>query len=360
MPRRTRTAFTLVELLVVIAIIGVLVALLLPAVQAAREAARRSQCSNQVRQVALAWQLHHDAHKFFPSAGWGYKWIGDPNLGFGEKQPGSWAYSCLPFMEATALHQKGKGASGTVKRDLLTELAQTPHAGFYCPSRRPAAAYTNADAGLGPSINYNFGNPPTLARSDYAANLGPITKPVTFGDPPLAPGTGAYTQWAAGPSPTEAEQGKNFATDYIDTFKYCQGVAYQRSEINLKHITDGASNTYMVGEKFVNPDYYDGGRTSDFKEKDIGDDQGAWVSDDFDMNRNTGPVNSKSGLSSAPPLADQPGTDGLASFGSAHPGGLQMAMCDASVRTVSYDVDVRVHDALGTRAREESTSTSGN
>jgi prepilin-type N-terminal cleavage/methylation domain-containing protein len=249
-----RAAFTLVELLVVIAIIGVLVALLLPAVQAAREAARRAQCSNQLRQVAVAWQLHHDAHKFFPSGGWGYAWIGDPDRGAGKKQSGSWAYSCLPFLEANAIYQMGKGATGTAKRDALTELARTPLAVFYCPSRRSPRAYNNADVGLGPNINYNFGNPDTLARSDYAANLGPRAAP-SFGDPP-----NISSQWGSGPNPTDAAQGKGFIVDTFDAFRYIQGVAYQRSQIELKHITDGASNTYMVGEKYVNPDFYEGGR----------------------------------------------------------------------------------------------------
>ncbi|HEX6960808.1 MAG TPA: DUF1559 domain-containing protein, partial [Lacipirellula sp.] len=143
MVSRKRGGFTLVELLVVIAIIGVLVALLLPAVQAAREAARRSQCSNQLRQIALAWQLHHDAHQFFPSAGWGYAWTGDPDRGFGASQPGSWAYSCLPFMEQAALHQMGSGATGAAKHDLLADAAQIPVATFYCPSRRAPAAYAS-------------------------------------------------------------------------------------------------------------------------------------------------------------------------------------------------------------------------
>src|SRR5688572_33416272 len=105
--RAARGAFTLVELLVVIAIIGILVALLLPAIQAAREAARRAQCTNQVKQIALAWHLHHDVHKFLPSAGWGFNWMGDPDRGFGESQPGSWAYSCLPFMEEQQVHEIG-------------------------------------------------------------------------------------------------------------------------------------------------------------------------------------------------------------------------------------------------------------
>ena len=95
-PVRATGAFTLVELLVVIAIIGILVALLLPAIQAAREAARRTQCKNDVKQLTLGCLLHEDSHKFLPSGGWQDSYGPDPNRGYGGSQPGSWiTASCL-------------------------------------------------------------------------------------------------------------------------------------------------------------------------------------------------------------------------------------------------------------------------
>ncbi len=180
-------AFTLVELLVVIAIIGILVALLLPAVQAAREAARRASCTNRLKQVALAWHLHSDSHGFLPSGGWGYNYMADADRGSGEKQPGSWAYSCLPYLEEQAIHDIGKGITDlNLEKAPNAVLASTPVGTFYCPSRRAAAAtpclYTGAQA-------YNADHSDIQARTDYAANVGPLFE-----------GVADSTQWLGGPS----------------------------------------------------------------------------------------------------------------------------------------------------------------
>ena len=128
--------FTLVELLVVIAIIGILVALLLPAVQAAREAARRNQCQNNLKQIGLGFLNHESTHKFFPSGGWGYLWTGDPDMGTGEKQPGGWAFSVLPYLEDANTFLIGAGLPAADKRKALVRQKTQPVPMFYCPSRR--------------------------------------------------------------------------------------------------------------------------------------------------------------------------------------------------------------------------------
>jgi type II secretory pathway pseudopilin PulG len=128
---------SLVELLVVITIIGILIALLLPAIQAAREAARRTQCTNHLRQIAIACLAHESANKVLPSGGWAYNWAGEPRRGFGKKQPGGWMYSILPYMDLQPLYDLGSDGDTSKK----VQRIQTPAATYNCPSRRSAIAY---------------------------------------------------------------------------------------------------------------------------------------------------------------------------------------------------------------------------
>ena len=124
--KRGLIGFTLIELLVVIAIIGTLIALLIPAVQAAREAARRLQCGNHIKQLALAVTNHESALCSFPTGGWHKTWLGHPDRQFGGKQPGGWIYNVLPFLEQGALHDLGAtGTSTTIRGIYLTQPATT-------------------------------------------------------------------------------------------------------------------------------------------------------------------------------------------------------------------------------------------
>ena len=159
-----RTGFTLVELLVVIAIIAMLVTLLLPAVQAAREAARRTQCVNNLKQLSLAWLNHESAHGHLPSGGWGWTWVGEPELGFGPEQPGGWVYNVLPFLEESPIRDLAKGLEGQPRRDALTQTIQTVFPMLHCPSKREA----KLSVVTGPVTN---GNRVQMANKNGLCNL---------------------------------------------------------------------------------------------------------------------------------------------------------------------------------------------
>jgi len=305
--RAHRVGFTLLELLVAMGVIALLVALIAPAIHSSREAARRVQCRNNLKQVGIAVLGHEATHRAFPSNGWGYLWVGDPERGVGPRQPGGWIYQLLPQIDGTTIATIGRGLSGLEKEDALSELLASPLPVFKCPSR-PGAPLQLARAEYPRNATWT----PFVAKTDYAINEGDYITDTRQGPATLDEGDDPRYVW----------------TDV----KKASGVSFLRSEVRVADVRDGLSQTYLCGEKYVRTDSY-------ASSADPGHDQSMYSGVDLDINRWT----------IDPPLHDS-AADAWRRFGSAHSGGCHFAMCDGSVRFIAYSIDREVHRGLGHRS----------
>ncbi|MCS7305592.1 MAG: DUF1559 domain-containing protein [Thermoguttaceae bacterium] len=292
--------------------------MLLPAVQSAREAARRTQCQNNLKQIGLACHNHENAHGIFPSNGWGWGWVGDPDRGVGRRQPGGWIYHILPYLEQQALYNIGQGRSFSEKCTLNRTMVSTPLTVFTCPSRRRAAAWPVRPESYDLNwVNVQDARTLQIARSDYAVNAGVAT----------------WVDHSKGPS--DLAGGDSWPTkDY-------NGIAHQCSEVPMADVKDGTSNTFLAGEKYLNPDHYNTGG-------DGGDNESMYCGNNNDIARVAYYDPSNSGNNKLP-MQDRPGTSDSYRFGSAHAAGLHFVFCDGSVRAISYSIDPQVFVYLAHR-----------
>ena len=318
--RSRKQAFTLVELLVVIAIIGILVGLLLPAVQAAREAARRMQCSNNLKQLGLAMLNYESTYKKLPGGvgRFGCCW-------------GTWQIAVLPYMEQNALYNMytnhggadpGPRYSATVNRPVVSTRIAT----LTCPSDTPNAPILNIT-----SHNYavNYGN------TSYFQTAIPTTPPIAFLGAPF----GAYTGSTSDDGPVNAAEAATFTRFY-------------GRHMSLASITDGTSNTIMATEVLQ-------GRGTDLRGFTWWGGASGIVTymapntsapDVITGGNCTSLVTNPRMPCTTTTTASRPRMMGARSL---HTGGVQVVFCDGHVSFISDSVDYVNWNAMGTAAGGE-------
>jgi prepilin-type N-terminal cleavage/methylation domain-containing protein/prepilin-type processing-associated H-X9-DG protein len=293
--RAPRRGFTLIELLVVLAILGTLVGLLLPAVQKARESASRLQCANNLKQIGLAFHNHEGVHQFFPTGGHGqafaptYSAAGAPLTG--ADQEAGWGFQILPYVEQDNVF-KG-GAETTNEARALLAVGATSKL-FFCPTRRAPQSLAFSDPSY--PINYPnlLGTSITRGLTDYAASNGDFSG-----------------------CPADGGDSSN-------------GVVRMVRGVRVAEITDGTSNTLMVGEKRMNV-------------AALGTPQ---VDDVIGYSAGFAPDTVRNTDVSHHPMPDT--RDGWSEyrFGSSHPARFNAVFADGSVRAVPYSIDPAVFTSL--------------
>lgn len=353
-PGKGQRGFTLIELLVVIAIIGVLVALLLPAVQQAREAARRSQCKNNLKQLALALVNFHDNKRGFPTSddsGWGnWKEQSESSV-----QP-SWHVVILPYLEQAAMYNYFQTAPIPNNTDIPSIHAVKTFGYHRCPSD----PYDTSN----PWTNYAGCNGPQGIGAGSSSCPNPFaqyaTPEVSFpGDPTWGyTSSSSFAGWGSS-SPLRDNRG---VIIWSGTYANNTGTLHDR--VNMRHITDGTSNTIIVGEYQPKYEWYPQyeGRFPDPNTGTPG--WGGWAASASGRHLSMStliPINWKiddnANCGDRPWPGQTPNTgdplhaqDNLAKgFRSLHIGGAHFAFVDGSVHFLSESIDYKTYQHLGCR-----------
>jgi len=322
--------FTLVELLVVIAIIGVLVALLLPAVQAAREAARRAHCANNLKQIGLAVQNYESSEKRLPVQRTLVCSVKHVNSkGPGNEEHRSWIFALLPHLEQQALYgqmdKTKSGLDGTVNASGVTNrsLLQRNLSAVMCPSDPTVATpQVGADEASTDMYDHWYSEGIELGQTNYCANAG--DHPPGFGHP----GSRGWGQMTFSP----CDPVKAIPADDV------RGVITRSGwSARFKDISDGLSNTFIAGECI----------SSFCRWQDWGFQN--WALTGWPMNHMNRELEER-------PYEWHFFAGNCISFRSRHPGGAYFVFGDASVRLLSDGIDFPLYQSLSTRAAAEPLS----